>query len=154
MERKFNLCLYSIAKFICFDLSIVAIVILFTGTENLNSSSNIIIPVFLIRWALGFGYIFRLEIDNEQIICYSIFGKKTIKLKFVKKIEFDEMRLGKFPSLGFTLYYIDNSQSEKIKKRRIYIKYLSEKDEIKRTIEKKCRSKKIEFKNLLNKSKA
>lgn len=60
--------------------------------------------------------------------------------------------MGRFSNLGF-VFYIKNNKSRKIKKRRIYIKYLNKKVEIRRTIKNMCGIKKIEFENLLNETK-
>lgn len=79
MEKGFNLCFLSIIKTICFDIFIIILVIIFTGTENLNNFLNTLIPIFLIRWALGIGNIYRMNVDNDQIIYHSIYGKKIIK---------------------------------------------------------------------------
>lgn len=151
MEKEFNLCFYSIAKTICFDIFIIILVIIFTGTENLDNFLEVIVPVLLIRWVLGVGNIYKINIDKEQIICHSIYGKKIIKWSDVKKVEFDEIRMGKFSSLGF-IFSVNNNRTKKVKKRRIYIKYLNKKVEIKNTIKKICAVKKIEFKDLLNES--
>ncbi|QIB26718.1 hypothetical protein [Caloranaerobacter azorensis] len=149
-EKEFNLCFYSVIKTICFDVFIIILVIIFTGTENLDDFFNIIIPVLLFRWILGIGDNYKMNIDRDQIICYSIYGKKIIRWSDVKKVEFDEIRMGRFSSLGF-IFYI-NKSAGKTKKRIIYIKHLNEKVEIKNTIKKICAAKKIEFKDLLNES--